>query len=563
MRDDTHADLLDLAVLQNEITRRASEAGLSLTFVDGLATPLFEWNTKKIMVPRFRLPATTEDVDYLRGAIIHEIGHSNRTESVRRAQAAKLNMNKPFGRILNIIEDGAMEREIANTWLGDAVSLGVQHDIHVRRQLDEIAKLDLSKPIEPDNVKTNAVYLLGEEMRKWDRWSAGSRERLLSEPPQEVLDLKRKLNTEGYGARMARVRTTDEVFDLAKELYKKLFPEDDKDPEAGDSDQTCQGDAEGKEGEGKAKAEKGKPADPGEAHTTHWEMLTSDHTEDGTPDPNAKVDYTGHRYRIPNSTTGLLMPTRITTPTFHKVPAPKAPPFIGALRMLVQSTMKNKFKFGLTSGRLDQRKLTKLAMPIVPGSDGWRKVFKKRIPGRKINTAVQIMVDGSGSMSGKKADLAADAADLLNAAFAGPLRVKTAVHGFDTAGSTNRIYPYKEFHEVVPPGRIAGLARGAGFHGNADGDALIWGLNNIIKRPEHRKIIIVLSDGMPTDGTHVVDPGSMLKYAIAAARKRGVEVFGIGIEDQSVKHFYGADCKTINSAEELPKAIIDTMKAKM
>ncbi len=68
---------------------------------------------------------------------------------------------------------------------------------------------------------------------------------------------------------------------------------------------------------------------------------------------------------------------------------------------------------------------------------------------------------------------------------------------------------------------------------------------------------------MPTDGTFVVDPGSLLKFAIQSARDRGVQVYGIGIEDDSVKHFYGADCKVIQSASELPKAIVDTLKARI
>lgn len=557
---DNKADLLDLAVLQNEITRRAADAGLACQFVDECKTPAFNWDKKTIYVPRFKPPATTEDIDYLRASIIHEIGHSNRTDTIKRMRDARIDMTKPFGQVLNIVEDGAMEREIAGTWLGDAASLGVGHDIHVRKQLESFAKMPKDAKFSDDDKKLNAVYLLGERHRNWDKWSAGTRERLRSDIPAEVNELADQLEAKGFGTRMAKARTTEDVFNVAKAIYKDLF-DDEKDPEKDkDSDQNDQGKPEEQKGEGESAAGKGKASEAGAPQDScvPWQMLTSQENT-GTPNSKARIDYSNHVRRYGN---GLTLETKITQPARKSCPVPKAPPFIGQLRMLLQAEQKNKFQFGLTSGKLDQRKLAKLALPIVPGSDGWRKVFKKRIPGKKINTAVQIMVDGSGSMSGHKAEIAADAADILCQAFAGPLRIKTAVHGFD-ASNTNRIYPYKEFAEIVQPGVIASKARGCGFSGNADGDAVLWALGNIIKRPEHRKIIVVLSDGMPSDGTHVIDPGSMLKHAIEAARKRGVQVYGIGIEDSSVKHFYGSDCKVIKNASELPQAIIETLRQKI
>ncbi len=487
MKDLRHADLLDMSVLQSEVHRRAADAGLSVEFVDALPTPLFDWRTKTIKVPRITPPATQEDVEYLRGSIIHEIGHSNRTESVKRAEQAKLDMSKPFGRILNVVEDAALEREIAGQWYGDAISLGESHDIHVRRQLDMVEKLKAEGKLEitEENTKTNAVYLVSERYRNWDRWSAGSRERLKTEMPAECVELADKLDKAGWGERIGRARTTDEVYTLAKELYKQLF-DDDKDPETdASSTQNAQGQGDGKgEAEGgkagKGKAS-GKPGEEGKSSVTPWTLLTSDHTFDGKPDPSAKVDYTGHSYRRPTGTAGLLLPVSTHRPSPEKsCPTPKVPPFVGQLRILLQSEAKNKFEFGLTSGKLDQRKLAKLALPVVPGSDSWRKVFKKRIPGRKINTAVQILVDGSGSMSGHKNVIASDAADLLCQAFTGPLRIKTAVHAFDAGSRTNRIWPIKEFTENVQPGTIASRSRGVGFGGNADGDAVIWALDRMV-----------------------------------------------------------------------------------
>ena len=563
MKEHIQADLFDMSVLQNEVRRRAADAGLTCHFIEGLETPGFNFVTKQVHIPAFKPPMTMDDLDYLRGSIIHEIGHANRTETVERTEKNKIDMSKPFGNILNIVEDGAMERGIASEWFGDAISLGKQHDIHIRKSIDIINGLkDESgkfRPLADDDVKVNSAYALGERYRKWDRWSSGTRLMLDQSLPPQVKELTDQLDKAGWGAKMAAARTTDDVFNVAKELYKVLF-QDPTDPESLESDQNHQ---DGKEGGG-AGARVESPQDTPKESVTHWRMLNSDHTNTGgTPNPKAKVDYSNHaRTRAYGS--GLLMPTSIHRPRPHgPVPAPAVPPFVGSLRILLQSEAKNRFEFGLKSGKLDQRKLAKLALPIVPGSDSYQKVFKRRIPGRKINTAIQIMVDGSGSMSGSKNAIASDAADMLTQAFTGPLRIRTAVHGFDTASNQNRIWTIKEFNENVVPGTIAARSRAVGFNGNADGDAVIWALGNIINRPEKRKIILVLSDGMPTDGTGAIDPGSMLKHAIESARKRGVQVYGIGIEDRSVRCFYGSDCKVIKSATELPHAILDTLKSKV
>lgn len=34
---------------------------------------------------------------------------------------------------------------------------------------------------------------------------------------------------------------------------------------------------------------------------------------------------------------------------------------------------------------------------------------------------------------------------------------------------------------------------------NIDGEALVWALNRIARRPEQRKILLVISDGAPVD----------------------------------------------------------------
>ena len=53
---------------------------------------------------------------------------------------------------------------------------------------------------------------------------------------------------------------------------------------------------------------------------------------------------------------------------------------------------------------------------------------------------------------------------------------------------------------------------------NIDGEALLWSHGRIQGRPEDRKILMVISDGLPVDNTLLVNPSNYLeqhlKYAI-------------------------------------------------
>ena len=63
------------------------------------------------------------------------------------------------------------------------------------------------------------------------------------------------------------------------------------------------------------------------------------------------------------------------------------------------------------------------------------------------------------------------------------------------------------------------MMRGAAKE-NIDGEALIWAHNRVVTRPEQRKVMMVISDGLPVDSsTLLVNPSNFLeqhlKYASA------------------------------------------------
>ena len=99
---------------------------------------------------------------------------------------------------------------------------------------------------------------------------------------------------------------------------------------------------------------------------------------------------------------------------------------------------------------------------------------------------------------------------------------------------------------------------------NIDGEALIWASSRLNKRPESRKILIVISDGAPVDdSTLSVNESNYLEKhlkstIIAIQDKTNIELLAIGI-GHDVKQYYDKAI-TIHDVEELGGAIFNKLE---
>ncbi|MDE0006720.1 MAG: cobaltochelatase subunit CobT, partial [Gammaproteobacteria bacterium] len=100
---------------------------------------------------------------------------------------------------------------------------------------------------------------------------------------------------------------------------------------------------------------------------------------------------------------------------------------------------------------------------------------------------------------------------------------------------------------------------------NIDGEALIWAHNRLVTRAEERRVLMVISDGLPVDNsTLLVNPSSYLeahlKYAIDQIENRSpVELIAIGIGHDVTHHYKRA--VTITDAEQLGGAMTEQLAA--
>ena len=98
---------------------------------------------------------------------------------------------------------------------------------------------------------------------------------------------------------------------------------------------------------------------------------------------------------------------------------------------------------------------------------------------------------------------------------------------------------------------------------NIDGEALLWSHGRIQGRPEDRKILMVISDGLPVDNsTLLVNPSNYLeqhlKYAIDQIENYSdVELVAIGIGHDVTHHYQHA--VTITDAEQLGDAMTERL----
>ena len=94
---------------------------------------------------------------------------------------------------------------------------------------------------------------------------------------------------------------------------------------------------------------------------------------------------------------------------------------------------------------------------------------------------------------------------------------------------------------------------------NIDGEALVWAYNRLAKRPEERKILMVISDGAPVDdSTQSVNPANILEMDLRNVirwieNRSNVELTAIGIGHDVTRYYKKAI--TIADADELAEAL--------
>ncbi|CAB3694902.1 cobaltochelatase CobT-related protein [Paraburkholderia rhynchosiae] len=227
-------------------------------------------------------------------------------------------------------------------------------------------------------------------------------------------------------------------------------------------------------------------------------------------------------------------------------------------------------------GEIDHTALARLAT-----SPGYRTPFRTQRPSKGRDVAITLLIDRSGSMAGRKIELARLCASALCDALT-QLSFDCEVLGYCSlesapmkqlyerqraAGADLRRYNrfverldlkvYKRFGATD----LSGIAAIDCGHENPDGEALAWAAARLADHPAERRMLIVFSDGYPSTGDG--DPQvlrSDLRERVAAIGKRGIELVGIGVLTDAVEDFYPHNVE-VSRLAELPSTVFSVLSS--
>jgi cobaltochelatase CobT len=248
-------------------------------------------------------------------------------------------------------------------------------------------------------------------------------------------------------------------------------------------------------------------------------------------------------------------------------------------RLLVQQ--QRAWEFDQEEGLLDGARIARV---VANPTHALSYKREKQAPFR--DTVVTLLIDNSGSMRGRPITVAALSADIL-ARTLERCGVKVEVLGFTTCawkGGRAR-EKWQEAGEPADPGRLnelrhivykpadqpwrrarnrIGLMLKPGLlKENIDGEALIWAYRRLIRRPEARKILLVISDGAPVDdATLTANPAHYLDAHLREViqwleRRTPVQLMAIGIVHDVTRYYRQA--LMLREPEELGGAMLQQL----
>lgn len=468
--------------------------------------------------------ATMSDADVLlwRYKAEHELGHEDAVNSIphwKEVMQEKKKLPKYKGDALlwwiaNVISDHVQERNRVGHFVGRDEVLLNGRALFLDRMFKEhpYAKNEQEAP-------SLAIFKWDTHCRK--EWNPDVSFPACNSIEQPIFD---KLMA--CGVSFGALKNEEDVFKAAC-IVRELFPKDssngEEDSEEGDG-----------EGDGELTDELPKIAK---------RITPSSHLDDKGGKLKAAAKSGGFTPRIPVS----LKKVRPSAKRYsvrgdiesitHRTNLP------AKVRAALMAAKRVSWDAGYKAGKLDTARLHAVL-------GGREDVFKRRGDVRKVNSAVSLLVDCSGSMSGRRYYGACAAAMMLAESLQG-IGVNLEIAGFTEFDSG----PDGLIHDIwVPFGTRYAAPRvidnmelmSANLENNSDGENILYAYNRLLQQDQPNKILVVLSDGTPAaEGPRDarMDVYSFTKQVNATIENdKRVKLIGIGIDGHDgsglFKNFY-------------------------
>lgn len=221
------------------------------------------------------------------------------------------------------------------------------------------------------------------------------------------------------------------------------------------------------------------------------------------------------------------------------------------------------------SGMLDESQLYRAGSGLQQTD-----VFIKRQIPEDSNWVVSVLVDNSGSMRGNvhdeagnflgpKTKVARQATSIVEIALNGLVPLKIA--RFDVAWTRNYVVQHAHVRgwEQRTKEILSWNSTDDPGSGNADAMSIGVAVEELKKRPEAKKLLLVLSDGLPAENTP-----DQVKKVIEESRKDGIKIVGLGFGPEAELHrnaptyrdMYGKDL-VLTMPDGLSKELVKVLRA--
>ena len=506
----------------------AGKVGVSVKFAD---VPTACTDGKTVWLSsHLKEDATEGEAAILRGFLAHEIlGHVHNTDFERSGDWSEKQGSKLAHAILNVIEDGRIERAAWRTYpavrsiLARCVDAMVAEGkffgnpdentppegvlkglllFHVRK--------DLGQNIDPTPFEALAFPMFGEELCR----------------KMVEVALKGAHSPAGVEGNAGSIAAAQEILDLLQRQANQ------------DQDQGQSGQGQGQAKNAAAALEGQNPglSDLGSA----IEGILS---EQAGQEPETNQGCHIAKVKTPPSDDEMSV-IRLMKGDLPDLQAKAAANRLAArLEQLLEARTNRRDVYG-DDGRLCGRKL-------VNAVAGDQQVFR-RVTGEKegLDVAVSLLVDCSGSMAGEEMVLARAVGYALAEALS---KFESQGVALEVKGFNDRIYVVKEFHESFPS-RSKVFSRLSAGGGTEFQPTVIQSVKTLAMRRESRKIVMFVTDG---------DLGEEPSVLVNTLKTQGIETRGVLVgsadeaffENAEIKHFGCAE-----NAEGIPAAVFKAME---
>ena len=533
----------------------------------------------------------------MRGYADHEAGHIRHTDIPNgQAWLAKHKDNSTLVGLMQQLEDVRIERKIKSDYLGSKVNLDTLNSIVQDGWLESVGADQME-----GQEAIGAIF--GEEN---NRNGLAKADELL-----EGVGEKYAAHSKEWVDAVGHCRTSRDVQRLAEHIYEQLeqdpnldqqpepIPQDAVQGDDGDDEMEAEGQAKKDQEEHEAKEGKGKPE--GKPEEGEAEVAVTGHGSSLQDESVKEIIQaeTEERERSLDGPAPTVTPLTTEEDTWssknnrtnkqhgfqhadqeglgeYQVAQSKASGSIGVLRSKILRYLKAKemrdWDGGREVGRLDTRRL-------VSAYNGQHNVFKVKTERDEVDTAISILADLSGSMSGERADVTRDCLVALAEALE-TTSFSYSINGFCETGLvkgyvSDNSYPentrvcelqtvsFKAWNERLFDNKHV-LGSFPSFVGGANNDpeSILLMADDLMKRPEKRKVLIVLSDGEPSyavvNQTDYNVGHTATKEAVRLTESMGIDTIGIGIQSRAVEHYYSNNF-VVNDLNDLTSKAMDTI----